>query len=87
MIKVHELQGTIQKVGTITGEIKQTEKLSGNVSVPQTVRVSDYDKLDNKPQINSVTLEGNKTGRQLSLVNSSDTLDAWEIDQIIYGGL
>lgn len=33
---------------------------------------SDYTALTNKPQINSVTLEGNKTGAQLGLASSSD---------------
>lgn len=33
---------------------------------------SDYTSLTNKPQINSITLEGNKTGAQLGLASSSD---------------
>ena len=33
---------------------------------------TDYNALDNKPQINGTTLSGNKTGSDLGLVNSSD---------------
>ena len=33
---------------------------------------SDYSSLTNKPQINSITLDGNKTGAQLGLASSSD---------------
>ena len=33
---------------------------------------SDYSSLVNKPQINSITLDGNKTGTQLGLASSSD---------------
>ena len=33
---------------------------------------SDYSSLVNKPQINSITLDGNKTGAQLGLASSSD---------------
>ena len=47
----------------------------------------DYNELDNKPQINSVTLIGNKTGTQLSLINTDDTMDEAIIDAIVFGGL
>ena len=35
----------------------------------------DYDELDNKPQINGHTLEGNKTGEQLGLQDKINDLD------------
>lgn len=47
----------------------------------------DYNDLDNKPSINSVTLIGNKTGTQLSLINTDDTMDEATIDTIVFGGL
>lgn len=47
----------------------------------------DYNHLKNKPSINAVTLIGNKTGTQLSLINTDDTMDEATIDTIVYGGL
>lgn len=49
--------------------------------------VTDYNSLNNKPSINSITLVGNKTGTQLSLVNSDDSISESDIDTIVYGGL
>lgn len=47
----------------------------------------DYERLINKPHINSVGLVGNKTGGDLRLINSDDCLLEYEIDRIIFGGL
>lgn len=47
----------------------------------------DYNDLDNKPSINSVTLIGNKTGTELSLINTDDLIAESEIDTIVFGGL
>ena len=41
--------------------------LSGEVNRAEVVYESDYDLLDNKPQIEGVTLEGNKTYDELNL--------------------
>ena len=49
--------------------------------------VRDYESLVNKPSINDVTLVGNKTGNQLSLINTDDILTEQDIDRIVYGGL
>ena len=48
---------------------------------------TNYNDLSNKPSVNSVTLIGNKTGEELSLINTTDTIEESTIDQIIYGGL
>ena len=47
----------------------------------------DYVDLENKPKINSVTLIGNKSGKQLSLIDSDDLIQEYEIDQIVFGGI
>lgn len=41
---------------------------------------TDYSELTSKPQINGVTLEGNKTSGQLGLVNASDVYTKAEVD-------
>lgn len=48
------------------------------VPVPET----DYDKLENKPQINGVELAGNKTTRQLG-IEITDPMTNFEIEDII----
>lgn len=44
---------------------------------------SDYDALDNKPQINGNTLSGNKTGTQLGLVDTSTLNEYIESDSLL----
>lgn len=44
---------------------------------------NDYEKLDKKPQINAVTLIGNKTGEQLNLQGKMDSLSNFDIEQLI----
>lgn len=46
---------------------------------------SNYDALTNKPQINDVTLIGNKTSKQLGLQDELDMADEHDIDDILYG--
>ena len=53
--------------------------------------VSDYNALLNRPQINGVTLTGNKTSADLALANASDVEDlvgnkAWKIGRGLSGG-
>ena len=54
-----------------------TQTLSVTLGDSQTLSVtlggtSNYNLLSNKPQINAVTLQGNKGGHDLSLANLSD---------------
>ena len=86
-----DIRGTIELDGTITGELtsqkslsgelSSTNKISGGLSPGSTV-VRSYNKLTDKPSIENVTLEGDKTFRQLGL----DTLSVQEIEQILYFG-
>lgn len=47
--------------------------------------VTNYEALTNKPQINDVTLIGNKTSHELKLQDEMDEITAQDIDNIIYG--
>lgn len=47
--------------------------------------VPPYDVLPNKPQINNITLIGNKTSKQLGLQDELDMADEHDIDDILYG--
>lgn len=49
------------------------------------VSTSDYDKLKNRPRINSVTLEGDKKASDLSLQEAMEAILETDIDKMIYG--
>lgn len=48
---------------------------------------NDYLALYNLPSINSVTLEGDKSGSDLGLQEEMDSLEEADIDRIIFGGI
>lgn len=68
------IKGTIEMTGYITGSIdNQTKTLNANMSVPKSAGVQDdYEKLKNLPQIESVTLQGNKTFDELGMSECSN---------------
>lgn len=82
------MQGQIES-GAITGAITNNSRLTGNITnanpldvtvspiTPQVIK--DYNKLNNKPQINEVELKNNKSLEDLN-VNKLTNL---EIEQLI----
>lgn len=44
---------------------------------------NNYNQLNNKPQINSVTLQDNKTAKQLGLQEEMESLTNLEIEEIL----
>lgn len=50
------------------------------------VSTSDYEKLKNRPKINSITLEGDKKASDLSLQEAMEAILETDIDKTIYGG-
>lgn len=52
-----------------------------------TAETMDYLALYNLPSINSITLEGDKTGSELGLQEEMDSLEEADIDRIIFGGI
>lgn len=75
------LNASLNNKSTLTGTLNgSNQKLSGNMTVPNTVYVdgtNDYEILINKPQIESVELVGNKTFSDLGLesITNSDLMD------------
>ena len=63
-------------------EINGNDKMSLQMDRGSAGGTDDYNKLFNKPQIEGVTLEGNKTFPQLGL----DAITPQEIDEIMFGG-
>lgn len=63
---MESLNGTLKQSGNLTGEEIPV------IIKEKTVVEKDYRNLDNKPSINDVILEGNKTPAELGLTKSSD---------------
>ena len=53
--------------GSLTGELSNSGTLTGQIAIGSGGGTSDYNDLTNKPQINSVTLSGNKTTADLNI--------------------
>ncbi len=49
------------------------------------VHTDDFNELYNKPKINRITVEGEKTGADYNLQDKMSEVTAQEIDEIIYG--
>ena len=63
---MESLNGTIKPSGNLTGEEIPV------IIKEKTVVEKDYENLDNKPSINDVILDGNKTPEELGLTKASD---------------
>lgn len=75
------MNGSVEVKNTVTGTLDEQKSLTGNLSLPtEKVIDGDYNKLSNKPSIEGVVLEQNKTFKQLGL----DTLSVQEIEKILY---
>ena len=62
-----DLRGIIDEENTLTGSLVVSNSLSGILGAPLGEYTTDYNDLDNKPQINGVTLQGNKSTSDLGL--------------------
>ena len=63
---MEKLNGTLKQSGNLTGEEIPV------IIKEKTVVEKDYENLDNKPSINDVPLEGNKTPEELGVTKASD---------------
>lgn len=60
------MNGTIEG-GTLQGSLTFDNSLSGTINAPNVIGQTDYEKLNNLPQIEGVTLTGNKSYEDLKL--------------------
>lgn len=67
-------------------EILSDEELEMDIFRGSGGGTSNYNSLTNKPQINGVTLIGNKTSREIKVQDLMDEITEQDIDEIIYGG-
>ena len=86
------MEGIIQEVPKLIGIIRNDKNLTGQISSKQVIKAGtidltkyiyekDYNLLDNKPQIESVKLIGNRTFEELGL----DAISADDLIEIVGG--
>ena len=68
---VGSVEGTLSGIGTLEGELSDMGQLTGDLTVPGVVLERNYERLRNKPSIESVTLIGNKDFPDLGLTSIS----------------
>lgn len=77
------LEITIAASKPINMEIQNEKDI--NLSLGESKGTTNYVALSNKPQINDVTLIGNKTSKELHLEHELDVITPQEIDTMIFG--
>lgn len=74
------ISGVLSAMGSINGNMSASASLLGEITMPeQIVRIGNYEELENLPQIEGVTLIGNKTFPQLHL----EALTNMELDNLL----
>lgn len=62
------ISGSLSATGTLTGNLSSPSALSGGLTIPKEIkRSNNYEELQNLPQIEGVTLIGNKSFAQLNM--------------------
>lgn len=62
------ISGSLSATGTLTGNLSSPLALSGGLTIPKEIKQSNnYEELQNLPQIEGVTLIGNKSFAQLNM--------------------
>lgn len=74
------ISGALSAMGSINGNMSASASLLGEITMPeQIVRIGNYEELENLPQIEGVTLIGNKTFPQLHM----NALTNMELDNLL----
>lgn len=83
-----KLSGTLSQSGKLSGTLSSKNRLSGQLSMGVSeVFNNDYNRLreDTLPQINSVTLKGNKVSSELHVQHEMDVISYQDIDDVLFG--
>ena len=86
MAKEVRIKATFRESENIGASFKESENLKAKFGDVLMVHTDNYDDLYNKPRINAVTVEGEKTGTDYRLQNKMDILSRQEIEKILYVG-
>ena len=70
----------------IQANFRESGNLKANFGDVTMIHTDNYEDLYNKPKINAVTVEGDKTGPDYRLQNKMDILSRQEIEKILYVG-
>lgn len=70
---------------TISANITGKENIQAGMTIPGSVSQRDYEKLENKPQINDVELVGNKNSEELGLQQNMVEITPQDIDEMLFG--
>lgn len=74
-----ELRGSVVPVGRVTGMLNTGARIMGGIRSPSIVTIADYERLYNKPQINSVELIGNKSLPEIGI----DVISNMELEELL----
>lgn len=83
-----KLSGTLSQPSKLSGTLSSKNQLSGQLSMGvSAIFNNDYNKLreDTLPQINSVTLKGNKISSELHVQHEMDVISYQDIDDVLFG--
>lgn len=83
-----KLSGTLSQSSKLSGTLSSKNQLSGQLSMGvSAIFNNDYNKLreDTLPQINSVTLKGNKISSELHVQHEMDVISYQDIDDVLFG--
>lgn len=80
MSKCCTFNATFKEDRTLRASFAESDRLDARFGEAQFITTGDYNDLINKPSIETVTLQGNKTFKQLGI----DELPASEIEKILY---
>ncbi|MBR6337527.1 MAG: hypothetical protein IKR76_07315 [Ruminococcus sp.] len=74
-----EISGQVSVKGRISGALTPRGNVSGSVGRAEKVYENDYNNLKNKPQIEGVPLENDKTFEELGLtpISAEELADMW----------
>lgn len=67
MARENNLSGALSTSGNLSGSLRTYGDITGNLGIPRQVDQNDYEGLNNLPQIEGVTLIGNKSFEDLNL--------------------
>lgn len=84
----HDLSGNLSTTGELSGALSLEDTLAGTLSMAvDPVFNEDYNALreDTLPQINSVTLKGNKLSSELHVQHEMNAISYQDIDEMLFG--
>ena len=85
MAKEVRIKANFRESENITADFQESQNLKAKFGDVTMVHTDNYDDLYNKPKINSITVEGDKTGPDYRLQNKMDVITEQMIDNLFYG--